>query len=50
MEIRPWRPGDQQLLIAAQRELSRTSLSSRFFVGTSTLPVKYLRYVANAPR
>jgi GNAT superfamily N-acetyltransferase len=50
MEIRPWRPGDQQLLIAAQRELSRDSLSSRFFVGTSTLPVKYLRYVAHAPR
>ncbi|TMM36998.1 MAG: GNAT family N-acetyltransferase [Actinobacteria bacterium] len=50
MEIRPWRPGDQQLLIAAQRDLSRASLSSRFFVGTSTLPVKYLRYVAHAPR
>src|SRR5437764_11391201 len=50
MEIRPWRPGDQQLLIAAQRDLSRASLSSRFFVGMSTLPVKYLRYVAHAPR
>src|SRR5437660_1617696 len=50
MEIRPWRTGDQRLLIAAQRELSRASLSSRFFVGTSTLPVKYLRYVAHAPR
>jgi GNAT superfamily N-acetyltransferase len=50
MDIRPWRTGDQALLIAAQRELSLASLSSRFFVGTSTLPVKYLRYVAHAPR
>ena len=50
MDIRPWRPGDQELLIAAQRDLSRASLSNRFFVGTSTLPVKYLRYVANPPR
>jgi GNAT superfamily N-acetyltransferase len=50
MEIRPWRDGDQALLISAQRELSPAALSSRFFVGTRTLPVKYLRYVANAPR
>src|SRR6266545_4401976 len=50
MNVRPWRPGDQALLVAAQRELSPASLSSRFFVGTSTLPVKYLRYVAHAPR
>src|SRR2546423_8747156 len=50
MEVRPWRKGDQALLIAAQRELSPASLSSRFFVGVSTLPVKYLRYVAHAPR
>jgi GNAT superfamily N-acetyltransferase len=50
MEIRPWQSGDQALLVAAQRELSPASLTSRFFVGTSTLPVKYLRYVAHAPR
>jgi RimJ/RimL family protein N-acetyltransferase len=50
MEIRPWCDGDQRLLIAAQRDLSPASLSSRFFVGTSALPVKYLRYVASAPR
>jgi GNAT superfamily N-acetyltransferase len=50
MEIRPWRHGDQALLISAQRDLSRASLTSRFFVGLSALPVKYLRYVANAPR
>jgi GNAT superfamily N-acetyltransferase len=50
MEIRPWRPGDQALLIAAQRAISPVSLTNRFFVGTSTLPVKYLRYVAHAPR
>jgi len=50
MQIRPWLPGDQALLIAAQRELSRASLTNRFFIGTSSLPVKYLRYVANPPR
>lgn len=50
MEVRPWRHGDQALLISAQRDLSPASLSSRFFVGVSTLPVKYLRYVAHAPR
>ncbi len=50
MEVRPWRHGDQALLISAQRDLSPASLSSRFFVGLSTLPVKYLRYVAHAPR
>ncbi|OLB64825.1 MAG: hypothetical protein AUI10_09425 [Actinobacteria bacterium 13_2_20CM_2_72_6] len=50
MEVRPWRHGDQALLIAAQRDLSPASLSNRFFVGVSTLPVKYLRYVAHAPR
>ena len=50
MEIRPWRADDQALLIAAQQDLSPNSLTSRFFTGLGTLPVKYLRYVAHAPR
>jgi GNAT superfamily N-acetyltransferase len=50
MEIRPWQRDDQALLVSAQPELSPASLTSRFFVGLSTLPVKYLRYVAHAPR
>jgi len=50
MEVRPWRAGDQALLVAAQPDLSPKSLTNRFFTGLSTLPVKYLRYVAHAPR
>jgi RimJ/RimL family protein N-acetyltransferase len=50
MEVRPWRAGDQALLVAAQPDLSPESLTSRFFTGLRTLPVKYLRYVAHAPR
>lgn len=50
MEVRPWRYGDQALLLAAQPGLSTHSLTSRFGTGLRTLPVKYLRFVAHAPR
>jgi len=50
MELRPWQHGDEQLLAAARPDLSPASLTSRFFVGVRELPVKYLRYVAQAPR
>jgi GNAT superfamily N-acetyltransferase len=51
MEIRPWRCGDEELAVAAERYLSSTSLSRRFLTGTGgRLPGPYLRHVAAGPR
>ncbi len=48
IEVRPWRPGDAQLLAAA--DLSATALTSRFMTGTGKLPAAYLHYVTTTPR
>jgi GNAT superfamily N-acetyltransferase len=51
MEIRPWRPGDELLALAAERYFSAASLSQRFLTGTAgRLPVPYLRHIAAGPR
>jgi GNAT superfamily N-acetyltransferase len=48
MEVRPWRTGDDKLLLAAR--FSAASLSSRFMAGTPGIPVAYLRHVSTVPR
>jgi RimJ/RimL family protein N-acetyltransferase len=48
IEVRPWRTGDEALLLAAY--LSPASLTSRFMVGTERLPAAYLRHVRTVPR
>jgi GNAT superfamily N-acetyltransferase len=48
IEVRPWRTGDQKLLLAAC--FSPASLTSRFMVGTQTIPGAYLRHVSSVRR
>jgi ribosomal protein S18 acetylase RimI-like enzyme len=51
MLIRPWRDGDQRLVVAAQQHLSRATIDRRFLVGSGgRLPSSYLTYVAAGPR
>ncbi len=50
MDLRPWRPGDEVLLLGAQPDISPASLTARFCAGLATLPATYLRHVARAPR
>ena len=47
-EVRPWRTGDDKLLLAAR--FSAASLTSRFMVGTPRIPIAYLRHVSAVPR
>jgi len=48
IEVRPWRTGDEALLRAAT--ISTASLTSRFMVGTQSLPAMYLRHVRTVGR
>ncbi len=48
IEVRPWRTGDEALLRAAT--ISTASLTSRFMVGTRSLPAMYLRHVTTVGR
>jgi GNAT superfamily N-acetyltransferase len=48
IEVRPWRTGDDKLLLAAR--FSAASLTSRFMVGTPRIPIAYLRHVGTVPR
>lgn len=51
MDIRPWRTGDELLAVAAERLLSRRSLSNRFMAGIGDrLPSWYLRHISAGPR
>jgi RimJ/RimL family protein N-acetyltransferase len=50
MELRPWRPGDEALLVSAQPDISPASLTARFCVGLAELPTTYLRHIVQAPR
>ncbi len=48
IEVRPWRTGDEELLRAAT--ISTASLTSRFMVGTRSVPAMYLRHVSTVGR
>jgi GNAT superfamily N-acetyltransferase len=48
IEVRPWRTGDETLLLAAH--ISPASLTSRFMVGTERLPAAYLKHLKTAQR
>lgn len=47
LEVRPWRRGDDGLLIDAAARLSPLTLRRRFWVGTPWLPPSYLQAVAD---
>lgn len=44
--LRPWRSGDVASVIASEPEVSRESMTARFFTGTSAFPVSYLRHLS----
>jgi GNAT superfamily N-acetyltransferase len=48
--IRPWRGGDDRLLLRAAAAISPTSLRNRFLAGVPRLPEAYLRRIATLPR
>jgi GNAT superfamily N-acetyltransferase len=48
IEVRPWRTGDERLILAAC--FSPASLTSRFMVGTQAIPAAYLRHVRTVSR
>jgi GNAT superfamily N-acetyltransferase len=48
--IRPWRGGDERLLVRAAAAISPTSLRNRFLAGVPRLPEAYLRRIATLPR
>ncbi len=48
--VRPWRPGDEHLLLRSVTGISPASLRSRFLAGVPRLPPGYLRHIATAAR
>lgn len=48
--VRPWRPGDERLLLRSATGISPASLRSRFLAGVPRLPPAYLRHITTAPR
>lgn len=44
--VRPWRPGDEHLIAAAEPLISLASFYSRFFTGGHTFPARYVDRLA----